>query len=391
MIEAAEVLLGDVESMLDRSVRQISCTDFIGVALLVWLLGADGTKCSLNEILTATKTSVQGASRTYRDIAVLGYLHASGLHDSESLLAFDVGLSWLCGCSAFIDNVPVGFAIDAVALLGISLGVAALKDTAKIEKTITWLESFSDRICEFPGVDEYQRALVAAAHVVLGSQKPPTFSPTRDCADVRIALQSKDIHLQSNSDNDLFDTLDMAMNQSPNVSNHQRVLFQLAAIRWIRRASPRIVPNQATIEQVTSILHSLPFGLRRWTWEEKPKTRGGTARKWHLDHEYHFQNMLWLILAPIFPDLTYEEFTPLIGGYQPRSDIAIPSMKLIVEAKFWREGTSSKEMIEQISADCGLYFIEGSRYSHLLPVLWDNARRSEEHCGGPATLDRFIN
>lgn len=378
MNDPAELLLRDAEAILVRSIRDIKCSDCIGVAFLAWLLGPNNIDCSLNEIFTATKNSVEGASRTYRDISTLGYLHASGMKDQQSLVAFESGLTWLCGCSAFIDGIPVGFATDAIALLGVSLGAVALGDDSKVKQTISWLQSFSETISSFSGVDEYQRSLISAAHVVLGAQKTDG-SSSRDCANIRIALQSKNIFLQSNDSDDSFDTIDMTINGVVNVDDPHRAAFQLAAIRWLRRSTPRIVPNQATIDQVAAVLHNLPFALRRWTWEDKPKTRGGTARKWHIDHEYHFQNLLWSMLAPIFPDLTYEEFTPLIATYQPRSDIAIPSLKLIIEAKFWREGTSIKDLVEQISADSGLYFVEGARYAHLLPVIWDDARRSEDH------------
>lgn len=47
----------------------------------------------------------------------------------------------------------------------------------------------------------------------------------------------------------------------------------------------------------------------RWTWEERPKTsrRGAQARKWHIDHEYQIQDLLWRLRAPLFGNLKEEE------------------------------------------------------------------------------------
>jgi hypothetical protein len=66
-------------------------------------------------------------------------------------------------------------------------------------------------------------------------------------------------------------------------------------------------------------------------------------RQWHVDHEYHVQNMLWFLLAPIFPDLDDEQYLTKIGQKNPRADLYLPSMKLIVEAKFLRRGRQVAE------------------------------------------------
>src|SRR5690606_26292431 len=103
------------------------------------------------------------------------------------------------------------------------------------------------------------------------------------------------------------------------------------------------------------------------------------ARKWHVDNEYHVQNILWLLLAPIFRDLVPEDCTPKVGPVQPRADIGIPSLRVIVEAKFMRRTDAPKKMIEQIAEDASLYLVPGSRYDRLIPFIWDDSRRSEHH------------
>jgi len=140
-----------------------------------------------------------------------------------------------------------------------------------------------------------------------------------------------------------------------------------------------LLPN-ATVATVCQILHRVSAGLRRWTWETKPRTRRGkVARMWHIENEYHVQSLLWLILAPIFPDLIDEEYTAGVGHLHPRADICIPSLRVIVEAKFMRAKTPAQKMIAELAADSGLYLARNSLYEGIIPFIWDDAARPEQH------------
>jgi hypothetical protein len=158
-----------------------------------------------------------------------------------------------------------------------------------------------------------------------------------------------------------------------------RAALRLAALGTITQAACTVRLDRPTIPQVAHLLRRVPNALAQWTWEDKPRTGKGDARQWHVDHEYHVQNILWCILSPLFPDLKPEDYTPKVGPYQPRADLGIPSLRLIVEAKFWRGSVKAQKMIEEIAADSSIYFVAGSPYTALVPFIWDNARRTEEH------------
>jgi hypothetical protein len=98
-----------------------------------------------------------------------------------------------------------------------------------------------------------------------------------------------------------------------------------------------------------------------------------------MDNEYHVQNLLWCLLAPIFSDLIDEDATPKVGPLQPRANIGIPSLRAIVEVKFMRSGDTPQAMITQIAEDASLYLVPGSQYDSLIPFIWDNSRRTEHH------------
>src|ERR1700730_1773369 len=81
--------------------------------------------------------------------------------------------------------------------------------------------------------------------------------------------------------------------------------------------------------------------MRRWSWDDVPRTRNSVAARWDIGNEYQVQDMLWAILAPIFPDVDDEEWLKSLGQHRPRTDLAIPSLELIVEGKFLRPGGKS--------------------------------------------------
>jgi hypothetical protein len=118
--------------------------------------------------------------------------------------------------------------------------------------------------------------------------------------------------------------------------------------------------------------------FRRWTWEQQPRTRKSTVERWNVQNEYHVQNLLWAILAPLFHDLNDEETLSPVGQMNPRVDLSIPSLKTIVEVKFLRPGTPMQSMIGEIAEDAGLYRTD-SRWTSLIPFIWDDSSRTEEH------------
>ncbi len=133
------------------------------------------------------------------------------------------------------------------------------------------------------------------------------------------------------------------------------------------------------MEDVIKLLKRVPTGLRRWTWEKKSPIRSSQARQWHIENEYHVQNLLYFLLAPFFADIREEEYTPSVGQKQPRVDLAIPSLKLVIEIKFWYAKDKPQKVIGEIAEDTSLYLAEGSSYEQIIAFIWDDFRRTEEH------------
>jgi hypothetical protein len=124
----------------------------------------------------------------------------------------------------------------------------------------------------------------------------------------------------------------------------------------------------------------VPTAFQRWTWEDKPRTakQGAQPRRWHIENEYHFQSMLYAVLKPLIPALEEEQYLPPTGTYQPRADLCILGLEIVVEVKFWYRGKSVKDLTEEIAADLTLYLRKDSPYRAVIAAIWDDGARTEE-------------
>ncbi|MEG4634578.1 hypothetical protein QUB56_34370 [Microcoleus sp. AR_TQ3_B6] len=134
-----------------------------------------------------------------------------------------------------------------------------------------------------------------------------------------------------------------------------------------------------SLEDVSKLLKRVPAGLRRWTWEGKSRTQGGQPRQWCIENEYHVQNLLYFLLAAVFADIREEEYTRSVGQKKPRVDLEIPSLKLVIEIKFWYRKDNPQKIIGEIAEDTSLYLAEGSPHEQMIAFIWDDYCRTEEH------------
>jgi len=315
-----------------------------------------------------------GAQRSYLDVAVTGYAVAAGVSEVD-LKAFQASVEWLTGRPAYPGGVPAGFEEDAVAVLGVVLG--AIRAEIPLEPISQWLQHLRTSIREPAPAQSTEFALDAMLSLLTDSKADVMF-PHGQLDDVWIAFHATGVisrdRLQEAAEED---ALRLIRTSEP--TDVARAALRVVALDWLRAQAPTMLPQRATIGDVARLLQRLPAAFARWTWEPRPRTRNGIARQWHVDNEYHVQNLLWLILAPLFPDLKAEDYTPQVGQTQPRADLGIPSLRLIVEVKFVRAGKSFADVINEISADTGLYLTPTSAYSEIVAFIWDDSRRSEQH------------
>lgn len=377
-----DILLSDAVAAVRRQLSALASSNGLDEAFLAWLIPDNRMGLTLSGPAAVAASRV-GAERTYKDVAILGFASTSGSFEPIHKKALVDGLKWVIGREPFLQGMPTGACTDAVALLGIAVGARSCDE--RIRRAIAeWMGKFVYTSCEMRGVSDWEKSLFAAAQRC-ASLKPDISIPVENAvADVRVALRVKNLlEIGSNSqiEQDEMDALNLMKNIEGGSIPMARAGLQLAAFEWIKRSAPTVTLGRPTVQEVADLLRRVPSGLRLWTWECEPRTsgRGASARRWHIDNEYHVQSLLWFLLAPIFPDLRNEEYTASVGQVRPRVDLLIPSLQLIIEVKFVRPGKSFSDVIREVAEDASLYLTQNTPYTGIIAFAWDDSRRTEEH------------
>jgi hypothetical protein len=376
----SDFLLLDARASLQRTLADRPQAD-LAIVFGFWVMATPTDATEATKIVTAAMQR-SGAQQDFQTVATLGFAKESGLLGPEAAVTLKQGLERLAGRNPVVDEIPMPFCSDAVGILGVALGTRSLADSGVSSQMVTWLSRFLSNIYILDGTENWQRSLFQAADHVLGGGIKLSASAHSQAEDVRIALAAKNALPRSSAvqaEQEEEGALSLILAQGTTKVSYERAAIRLAALEYIVRAAPAVVPGRIGAQDLVRLLNRVPAGLRQWTWETQPRTPNGTARQWHVDNEYHVQNLLWLLLAPIFPDLDDEQYLAKIGQKSPRADLHIPSMKLIVEAKFLRPGDKMQKVIDEISSDASLYSAMGNDCSGVIPFIWDDSARSQEH------------
>jgi hypothetical protein len=382
MSDVHGILIDDARRALLREIAPVVGRKDLHEAFVAWLspgavpgLGVEG----------AVEVSVKavGAERNFSHVAVLGLAAQVRTLAEKERKALVAELNVMVNREPVVAGTPMGFCIDGVALASLILGAKTAGDEGLWAKTCGWVRKCREATAGGVGLGDWQEWLLSTVSEHTGSNWVRKGGDGPEAAEVRLALRSRGIGADLSASaraRDEGEVLALIRKSSPVGLGVPRAAIRLAALDWIRRDRPVCDLRTVTVADIGELLRRVPAGLKKWTWEDKPRTKTSPApRQWHVDNEYHVQNMLWLLLAPLFPDLLDEDSTPKVGPVQPRADIVIPSLRLIVEAKFMRADDPPKKMVEQIAQDASLYLVPASKYDKLIPFIWDDSRRTEHH------------
>ncbi len=132
-----------------------------------------------------------------------------------------------------------------------------------------------------------------------------------------------------------------------------------------------------TVADAIRLLTNIQFALKRWPWEERSR-RGARPSRWLIDDERDVQALLWAVLAPVYgDDLVDETYLPHWGQVQPRCDLGILSLKLIIEVKIVRTPADFALIEERVAGDAGLYFREPARFDQMVAFVYDDCDRAQ--------------
>ena len=381
------MVLDDIRKSLAKTIQSRAHESLLNEAFSLWLLGDEFVpeERSLIGRLTESK-------RTSSESAALGLLaKTQTLNENERSLLKD-DLSNLLGRDPVIAGTPMPYCMDGLSIGGILLGAKSLQDQGMNSQVESWLESCRNVTANGRGLGTWQESMVNCIAKDSGYMWPIVGDSAQRNSVATVAMGS--VGIRKTDDLDAVELAEQnALNQIRSTKTAEldwgEAVLQLAALNWIKRSRPITDLRNISVVELCELLRRASDALQFWTWENKPRTKTAQIRKWHIDHEYQVQNFLWAMLSPIFPDLIQEEYLIKLGTKQPRADLGIPSLRVIVEAKFWYTKHKSKKMIEEIAQDTGLYLVPESKYCSIVPFIWDEGRRTEEHKGLIAALKKM--
>jgi hypothetical protein len=346
-----ELLLRDAELSLRHVGSQDAELSAQEAAFLAWVRA--------EPVPPIVEASLAPPLRSYVAVAIAAIAEAAGW--SIDGVQLEDGLRWLVDVSLERAGMPAPVVTDGLA--HVALGLAARKRP--------WFAEWHDRVLAAAAASVTPAWLVGGGSVVRGGA-------ARCAAELRLALAVRGSVAIAETETDAASLLQqMIRGDLPEDPFHAQVT--LAALAWVRRSAPVALPGHARPETVAELLRAVPRALQQWPWEDKPKTKNSRPAKWHIDNEYHVQALLWTILAPIFPDLKREEYAAQVGPIQPRVDFGIPSLHLLIEAKFARDRGALKNTVNEIAQDASNYFTTPGAYDHLLVFIWDNEGHTQDH------------
>lgn len=386
-LSTGEILLHDAHSTLLRVVNSCPADALLEKTFSLWMVPELANPDAVGALVDTLKEHLDN-SADYRNGALLGYAVAASEDQGvalgdEAYEMLEGELAWMAGRNWMLNGMPADFFSDAVGILGFAVGARYCRNEELKERVAKWLGGFLPRCCERRGVETWERVLFAAAAYAANFNAELAVPDDPPVADIRLALRLKKALPPVDSalaDSDEVSALRLMINEDGRALGPVRAALRITAYDWVRRSAPVVTPGRASIADVVTLLKGIQSSLYRWTWEQdKGKTKGSLPRQWHIDNEYHVQNLLWVVLKPVFPDLEEEVYTEAIGTKRPRSDLVIPSLRLIIEAKFMRRRMTSQDVIGEISEDSGFYLSKNSQYDAIVPFIWDDTPRPQEH------------
>lgn len=333
-----------------------------------WVQQDQPARVALLKVL-ATQAAAATEPMESNAVALLGY--AASVDTSFSASFMD-GVTRLSSRQYFVVGRPPGFEVNGLALLGVAIGLH--KHRANNEIAVTWLKELLTKSLQPRRPNDWNESLVAAAAEVLGDRS----TAERISDDLRVALAARCVLEANQAARASAWTYIARLDGSSD--GMARAAAQVATLALLVRESSTLRTGTNSATDVANVLSGVARSMRRWTWENKRRTPRSEVARWVIDNEYHVQDMLWAVLAPMFPDLDDEEWLKSLGQHHPRADLAIPSLELIIEVKFARkDGKSFSDLIQEVAADASTYLTHGSGYTTLIAFIWDDAARTEEH------------
>ena len=300
----------------------------------------------------------------------------SGLHIADETVSKS-DLTRLLGQASSIDSTPMPWVSDLIGVMSINWLVEEQHDDNMKEHFQSWIAGFvpqqmqSGRLSDFES--DIARYVRDSSSAVFTTATIPLF--LHYCGIFNLPEQHTRQELIARF---------MAEFKLHAPSKVSPLLLALMAFCFDHASNDLalVPPNGWLLRDFVVFLERIPVGLKRWTWEEeKGRTRNSEPVKWLIENEYHVQNLLYVLLAPIFDDIADEINLQQVGQKNPRADLYLPGLHTIIEVKYRKDSKKSfSKLIGEVAEDASLYHADTKhKDARLVCFLWDHTRSTQEH------------
>jgi hypothetical protein len=308
-------------------------------------------------------------------VAALAYtIHATG--DGTRLVELENGMTR--ATSRDPEAAGHGTALhDIGVLIGLCIGAQLLK--GRSETYAVWCLSVAQQLAQTPR-GRTDALICYACHLFANTHSEPT-------ADVRSPVETRAAfdwwsrrpgeinkapleNLAAVRASVVQDALSSALDHYP---AYQSALIWSCIRHAVSEATSAALQSPATVVQA---LGNFETSMKRWRWDSDKLQ---SPVRWPIRSEREVQDILWLILRPIFNDLEDEDTLPKFGHSTYRADFGVPSLGLLIEVKYARSPNDFKAIEKEVLEDLVPYLRSPERYREVVVFIYDESSSVQHH------------
>ena len=181
-----------------------------------------------------------------------------------------------------VNGLPRPFCSDAVGILGIAVGTAAIANAEVTGQVVQWATPLLRRIYRRERTEDWHRCLFAAADRKLGAPLNLPVPNSTTVADVRLALLAKGVitYPDTQVQQDAARVREIAIEETSRGGHCERAALCLAAVEWVIRVEGEQDDRaDASIEQIITNPPPTSQEDKQSDIEARPRKKRGRRAK----------------------------------------------------------------------------------------------------------------
>ncbi|MFI7492075.1 hypothetical protein ACIBXA_27235 [Micromonospora echinaurantiaca] len=313
-------------------------------------------------------------------LAVLGY----GLSAFPSALAHTARQHLAAGLPHLMRKSPfqtdgVTFVNDPSQIVGLALAVNAAHD--EVPQARGWLADILQDARLQPATLLLELFQEHARHLV--NATPRFKAGIRDIDDPVdlaglhwLATSAKSLTVKDPDDLRLLQgkvLTAIALGQPGHISAFRAALMLEAATQIVTASVDELILSR---NHVGVLLSRFEDAMRQWRHDGDDLDN---PIRWPITSEREVQNIIWIMLRPVFDDLVDEETLRKRGHSTYRADFGVPSLGLLIEVKYARKAADFKTFEKEIYEDYIAYLSGNGPYRKMAVFIYDESVSVQEH------------